>query len=273
MAREYKKAECSYCKELKLIAAKGLCRACYQRNQKNGSLDYKPKRVRNICEVDGCDKFVITHGLCDKHRQRLVKHGHLEPTRPNDWGNREKHPLYIIWAQHRRYRTKHSLCKEWHEDFWLFVEKVKGRPSKKHHLRPIDEKEPICNDNWHWIELATNGLTPEDKKAYTTQWIREDRKRNPGKYKDKDLKKQYGIGLDEYNQMLKEQDGKCKICENEEVAINPQTKEPRRLAVDHCHSTGKVRGLLCSKCNTAIGALKDSVELLGKAILYLRSST
>ena len=60
------------------------------------------------------------------------------------------------------------------------------------------------------------------------------------------------------------QDGKCAICSN------PQ--ENRRLAVDHCHKTGKVRGLLCQGCNTGIGGLKDDTERIKKAIDYLKKS-
>lgn len=57
--------------------------------------------------------------------------------------------------------------------------------------------------------------------------------------------------------MLDFQDGKCGVCRKPENG--------KALAVDHCHETGRVRGLLCSKCNTAIGLLKDSRELLQRA--------
>ena len=207
------------------------------------------------------------------HRQRLIRHGHLEPTRPNDWGDREKHPLYATWVGHKRYKNKHSLCKEWHNDFWVFASCIKERPSTDHYLRPIDVELPVGVNNWHWVQSVSKNLTTEDQKAYLRQWAREDRKRNPEKHKDKSLKRQYGIGLNEFNQMLKDQNSKCAICNEEETAIDPKSKKPRNLAVDHCHSTGKIRGLLCSKCNTALGALKDSTELLRKAILYLQRTT
>lgn len=86
------------------------------------------------------------------------------------------------------------------------------------------------------------------------------------------LKKTYGITLDEYDQMLKDQNGVCAICEQ------PETVRPRRgkytdteirLAVDHDHVTGRVRGLLCKKCNIALGHLGDSVDRLRRAITYL----
>ncbi len=80
------------------------------------------------------------------------------------------------------------------------------------------------------------------------------------------LRKKFGIGLDEYYAMHEAQGGKCKLCGREEMT------RQRRLAVDHCHTTGKVRGLLCHHCNTGLGNFNDSVELLHKAVAYLRET-
>ena len=80
------------------------------------------------------------------------------------------------------------------------------------------------------------------------------------------LKRLYGITLDDYNRMLKIQNNRCAICNGTET-IN---RHHNNLSVDHCHATGKVRGLLCSSCNSGIGKMKDDVELLEKAIAYLR---
>lgn len=74
--------------------------------------------------------------------------------------------------------------------------------------------------------------------------------------------RQYGITLSEYNNILVKQNGVCAICKNHELA-------GRRLAVDHDHRTGKVRSLLCTKCNTALGAVNDNPELLYLMIEYL----
>jgi hypothetical protein len=78
------------------------------------------------------------------------------------------------------------------------------------------------------------------------------------------LKRNYGITYDDYVQMLKAQNGVCAIC--------GKAEEKKRLAVDHCHNTGKIRGLLCGMCNTAIGKLNDDVQLLRKAIQYLEKA-
>jgi len=80
------------------------------------------------------------------------------------------------------------------------------------------------------------------------------------------LKSKYGINKEEYNTMLEEQDFSCKIC-NAHIA-----ELDRKLYVDHCHTTGKVRGLLCITCNTGIGMLKDDIEILENAIKYLKET-
>jgi hypothetical protein len=77
------------------------------------------------------------------------------------------------------------------------------------------------------------------------------------------IRRQYGITLDQYNKMLKAQNNKCAICGNEDEV------EGRKLAIDHCHNKGHVRGLLCGKCNRGLGLFYDNPELLQNAINYL----
>lgn len=84
--------------------------------------------------------------------------------------------------------------------------------------------------------------------------------------KDYNLRKQYGINLEQYNQLLAEQNANCAIC-----GLN-QSEIPLGLAVDHNHKTNCVRGLLCLNCNQGIGKFKDDPELLLKAIGYLRKT-
>lgn len=74
------------------------------------------------------------------------------------------------------------------------------------------------------------------------------------------LKYRYGLTNEQYDEMLLVQNGVCAIC--------GQTDKRKRLAVDHCHDTGRIRGLLCSQCNVAIGALHNQ-DLLDNAAEYL----
>ena len=74
------------------------------------------------------------------------------------------------------------------------------------------------------------------------------------------FKNQYGITPEQYDQMFLSQNGKCRICKR---------VSDKRLNVDHCHNTGKIRGLLCWNCNIGIGYMKHSVEILKTAVQYL----
>ena len=84
------------------------------------------------------------------------------------------------------------------------------------------------------------------------------------KKRDNHLKRAYGITLKEYNKMWKQQEGCCRICGDHELVLN------KTLHVDHCHTSGKVRGLLCSNCNTGLGMFKDNQEILKNAVDYLK---
>ena len=74
--------------------------------------------------------------------------------------------------------------------------------------------------------------------------------------------KKYGISLEDYDRMFEKQNGNCKTCGLPEIN--------QRLAVDHCHETGKVRGLLCSRCNLVLGRVEENTETLWNMIEYLK---
>ena len=95
---------------------------------------------------------------------------------------------------------------------------------------------------------------------------REKRRANPRVIKGYELKKAYGITIEDFESMLEKQRGRCAICER------PKPGGKGDWHVDHCHDTGRVRGLLCHFCNTAIGSLNDSVDLLKRCIKYLATS-
>ncbi len=75
--------------------------------------------------------------------------------------------------------------------------------------------------------------------------------------------RQYGVTKDFLVDLYNKQGGKCAIC-----GEIPQTE--RGLHIDHCHQTGAIRGFLCHGCNTGIGAMKDSVDIVSKALSYLK---
>ncbi len=81
----------------------------------------------------------------------------------------------------------------------------------------------------------------------------------PERVRNTDLKQKYGITLERYAEMVKEQQGKCAICGTAET----------QLKVDHNHQTGKVRGLLCHLCNAMIGCAREDIDILASAAAYL----
>lgn len=120
--------------------------------------------------------------------------------------------------------------------------------------REKDGLQPIC-------KICVSSYTRKNSEKKKQQ----DRDRYHN-FKDvwlnQNYKRTYGISLEQYNEMLKQQKGTCAICKN-------KCPSARRLAVDHSHTTGIVRGLLCIHCNQGIGHLKDDPSLLRKAIDYL----
>lgn len=94
------------------------------------------------------------------------------------------------------------------------------------------------------------------------------RERNPEKVKLRariaHLRDKHGMTVDEYEAMWDAQKGVCAICGGGEVK--------RLLAVDHCHETGRIRGLLCSDCNVGLGQFRDDPKRLARAIRYLKKS-
>jgi len=133
--------------------------------------------------------------------------------------------------------------------------------------------------------------TKEEKKKYDADRQREYRKKNADKVRASDrryyqenkvrlterrvkykptvknsyLKRTYGITLEQYNLMLKEQNNRCAICNSD----NPKSFKNESFHVDHDHITGDVRGLLCSNCNMTLGLIHEDISILEKTINYL----
>ncbi len=116
---------------------------------------------------------------------------------------------------------------------------------------------------------------PETRKAYKRAWRAKNRdkvnaydkawkKANPKKWASYVMKRRYGITHEERDTLLASQGGVCAIC---------KTKDVKRWHVDHCHSTGRVRGILCHNCNVGLGHFRDQPRLLTRAIDYLKKGT
>ena len=129
----------------------------------------------------------------------------------------------------------------------------------------LENREKVLEDTHKWQEENPEKVQKHSRKYYKEnrekrlEYSRKYREENPEKMQKHNLK-QYGITLTEYNEKLKTQGGGCAVC-----GKTPE-ENGRRLAVDHNHETGKVRGLLCIGCNVGLGWFE---LLFDKATEYL----
>lgn len=84
------------------------------------------------------------------------------------------------------------------------------------------------------------------------------------------MKRDYGITLEQYDKMFEQQKGLCVLCGKSETKTHPKTGVLFRLSVDHNHSTGQIRKLLCSRCNLFVGQVENNLDLIKSIIKYLR---
>ena len=144
------------------------------------------------------------------------------------------------------------------------------------HCRRCGTDKP--RSEFHKDSGAKEGLCAyckECNKAKSRAWtkanperVREhSRKRaEAGKFREYLLKYKYGLTMEQYDALFAAQGGVCAICGRPEAGREGH----KNLAVDHCHTSNAVRGLLCHSCNRALGLLQDSAEVLEKALAYLR---
>lgn len=117
-------------------------------------------------------------------------------------------------------------------------------------------KEKRANYQRDWASA-----NPEKIKAYALKYYYANPTKSATK-REKQKLRQWGLTIEQYEELLKRQNGVCAIC-------NKACSSGRKLAIDHDHKTGRIRGLLCSNCNLGLGKFFDNKELLRKAISYL----
>jgi hypothetical protein len=157
--------------------------------------------------------------------------------------------LRDIDAYNARKRSEYKLRKEKNPE----LEKEKSRKRNNRNKKSIIE--------WQ--------IKNKDKCRKAT---RDHMRRYKKEYKDKALRRVYNISLEQYNDILESQSCVCAICGNHETRTDHRTGEVIRLAVDHDKISGKIRGLLCRRCNTGIGLLGHDTKRMISAIEYLEKS-
>ena len=108
----------------------------------------------------------------------------------------------------------------------------------------------------------TGNYKGKTKADYNAEYSKS---KSPEWHKNKNLVKNYGITLEQYNAILQDQNECCAVCGRHASVF------VKGLAVDHDHNTGQIRALLCSNCNTGLGNLGDDIEWVSKALQYLKN--
>lgn len=183
----------------------------------------------------------------DDDVKKAVANSRLEKRQRAAWNNLQRSHPQTGWAS-----------------FDEFSADVIDVPQSRYALAPIDASRTVGPGNFRWaLPIDASISTKDGKVAYN----RANRDANKDHHRDRDFRKKYGIDFAQYQEMLLTQKGVCAICDKPETKL--QNGVIRMLSVDHNHSTGAVRGLLCANCNLAIGYACDSIDVLEKAIAYL----
>lgn len=158
-----------------------------------------------------------------------------------------------FWADRRRRDGLQVWCKECRYQW------VKDNPEKR---RAIKRRAYLKNDGRAQAARA-RAKNPEPSRAVCRKWYQAHPDKAAAIMRRNALRRRYGLTPAQYDAMHNAQSGRCAICGGNR---NPQGK---RLAVDHCHKTNEIRGLLCTHCNAGLGYFDDSPVLLMAAIQYL----
>ena len=209
----------------------------------------------NKCKVEGCEKLSSTkrkRGLCFMHKSRW------QLFKSYDRPQKKSLPPGIVFR-----------CKVHGE--------LTNKQARTHKFKHIDKLYYSCKLCRNIYKNKKYKENPEIVKHTNNKYYMENREKckkrmiqynyaNSRKGKNTKLRKVYGITIDQFEKMLIEQNNSCKICKTKCDGTN----KSKKIYVDHCHATKKVRALLCSNCNLGLGHFKDSIELLESAIDYIK---
>lgn len=132
------------------------------------------------------------------------------------------------------------------------------------HCKSCDQFKPV--DDFNKSGDKRVGRHAHCKVCLATRWSASDHEN-----RTRSKRARFGLSYDAYLAMCVEQGNRCAICGEAETDVHQGTRRIRELAIDHDHSTGAVRALLCGKCNKAIGLMRDNPDLMRAAALYLES--
>jgi hypothetical protein len=164
-----------------------------------------------------------------------------------------------------RHREKRSEEKRKYRDTHLEQSRASNKKSRKKRLKKNSNYERDYHNKHKKERQESSQKSYQKHRDQRLQDRKRYRETNTIKVKESKeksrLKKIYNLTLTQYNELKRKQNNCCTICGK---------KSKRRLSVDHNHKTGKIRGLLCHKCNAALGFFDEDINVLKNAIKYLR---
>ena len=176
-----------------------------------------------------------------------------------------------VKKQHKKYAAENEASiKEVKRRYDITHKKERSDAAKVRHIKnrehDLETQKKYYKNNKDYVLGKTRKYQKENKE-HIAQMKKQFSNNNPElmrhRWKKAELMRQYGITMEQYNDIYNQQEGCCAIC-----GIH-QNDLKYTLHVDHDHTTGMVRGLLCKKCNTGIGQFSDSSDLLKLALNYL----
>jgi hypothetical protein len=196
------------------------------------------------CAVEDCNESHRANTYCDKHNQKFKKYGDPLGEHSNETKRKE------------RLERQHELSLDGLRECF---------DCKK--ALPFDSFNSN-KGNWDGSDLSAYCKSCAKKRINTYRknfpWIVQYKKWTWY------IRDNYNITTDDYCRMWKEQDGCCKICKGWYKGKTNGGSECLTFCIDHCHDTGKIRGLLCRDCNTGLGHFNDDIKRLEGAIDYLK---
>jgi hypothetical protein len=219
--------------------ARGRCISCYHRHHRNGTLHLIPLVGRAPAPPPRTEKACT---IC-----------------------RETRPMDHFPPNSQLRDGRGSQCKACRSERYyvkVLERNVDKQPTSGGFLTCSACRAEKPEESFAWLRHKAQRKTM--CLACESDRVRQRRIENPERFRDIHLRSKYGISADDYDELLSAQGGCCAICGATE------SSKGKAMAVDHCHDTGRVRGILCGKCNSAIGLLGDDPNLLARGAEYLR---
>jgi hypothetical protein len=216
--------------------------------------------TQKACTVEGCEKIgPVVRGMCNAHYLKVRRYGdpHFVAKPPPPEGH--KVCCQCLQTLPRESFNRLSAAKDG------LYPSCRDCTNARKRARYAEDPDSVLARNYASRQRAGEAALVKARERWATQ----DKMRQRENFRRRHLMRKFGITPEDYQRLHDEQRGLCASCGQPEIDIDARSKQVRYLAIDHCHATGKVRGLLCRRCNTALGLLGDDVTGVRRLLAYL----